>query len=100
MTSAERFFQEGKEGGGVWRFLALGLGTAIILGIFINSIAPGPVLKPDDISDKDWQEIRSNSMIKYLITDKEAVQEFVDTAVRLCFVRSSGGVYPLDLGHI
>ena len=69
-------------------------------GIFINSIAPGPMLKPPDISDKEWQEIRDSSMIKYPITDDEAVREFVDTVVRLCFVRSSGSTYPLDLGHL
>ena len=68
-------------------------------GIFINSIAPGPILKPDEISQGQWQKILAGSMIKYPITDREAVQEFVDTAVRLCFVRSSGGVYPLDFGH-
>ena len=69
-------------------------------GIFINSIAPGPVLKPSDLSGKEWQEIRSESIIKYPITDEEAVREFVDTVLRLCFVRSSGGIYPLDLGHL
>jgi 3-oxoacyl-[acyl-carrier protein] reductase len=69
-------------------------------GIFINSIAPGPILKPPDISEKDWQEIRDSSMIKYPINDEEAVREFVETAVRLCLVRSSGGIYPLDLGHL
>ena len=69
-------------------------------GIFINSIAPGPILKPDDISDSEWQGIRSGSMIKHPITDQEAVQEFVDTAIRLCFVRSSGSVSPLDLGYL
>lgn len=78
------------------RALAVELGPK---GIFVNSIAPGPILKPDDITQKEWQKIRANSVIKYPITDIEAVQEFVDTAVRLCFVRSSGGVYPLDLGH-
>lgn len=77
--------------------LAIELGPK---GIFINSIAPGPVLKPDEISDKEWHEIRSASIIKYPLTDEEAVQEFVDTVLRLCFVRSSGGVYPLDFGHL
>ena len=38
MAQVERFFQEGKEGGGIWRFLALGIGAAIVLGIFINSV--------------------------------------------------------------
>jgi hypothetical protein len=28
------------------------------------------------------------------------VQEFVATVVRLTSVRSSGGVYPVDLGHL
>ncbi|MEK7203673.1 MAG: SDR family oxidoreductase [Patescibacteria group bacterium] len=79
------------------RALAVELGPR---GIFINSIAPGPVLKPDDLSDKEWQEIRTSSIIKYPITDKEAVQEFVDTIIRLCFVRSSGSIYPFDLGHL
>ena len=91
------------------RALAMELGPK---GIFINSIAPGPILKPPDpvkspngnhgagISDKEWQEIRESSFIKYPITDEEAVREFVDTVVRLCSVRSSGGIYPLDLGHL
>ncbi len=78
------------------RALAVELGPR---GIFINSIAPGPVLKPDDITDKEWQEIRAGSIIKYPISDKEGVQEFVDTVIRFCFVRSSGGIYPLDFGH-
>jgi len=69
-------------------------------GIFINSIAPGPVLRPDDLSEKEWQDIRAESIVKYPLTDEEAVQEFVDTVLRLCFVRSSGGVYPLDFGHL
>ena len=39
-------------------------------------------------------------MIKYPINDEEAIQEFTDIVVRLCFVRSSGAIYPLDLGHL
>jgi 3-oxoacyl-[acyl-carrier protein] reductase len=69
-------------------------------GIFINAIAPGPILKPEDISSEAWQAIRATSSIKYPITDDEAVQEFVATVVRLTSVRSSGGVYPVDLGHL
>ena len=79
------------------RALAVELG---LKGIFINSIAPGPILKPDDIGEREWQGIRNSSMIKYPITNEEAVREFVDTVVRLCSVRSSGGIYPLDLGHL
>ncbi len=79
------------------RALSLELGPK---GIFVNSIAPGPILKPDGISQAEWRKIRSGSMIKYPITDQEAIREFVDTVIRLCFVRSSGGVYPLDFGHL
>jgi len=79
------------------RTLAVELGPK---GIFINSIAPGPILKPDDISQKEWQALRRSSTIKYPITDEEAIREYIDTVIRLCFVRSSGGVYPLDLGHL
>ena len=79
------------------RALAVELGPK---GIFINSIAPGPILKPDEINQKEWQAIRRASIIKYPITDQEAVKEYVDTVIRLSFVRSSGSVYPLDLGHL
>lgn len=79
------------------RALAVELGPK---GIFINAIAPGPILRPDDISQKDWQKIRDGSVIKYKISDDEAVDEFVQTVIRLCSVRSSGTTYPLDLGHM
>jgi 3-oxoacyl-[acyl-carrier protein] reductase len=69
-------------------------------GIFINAIAPGPILKPEDITSEAWQAIRATSSIKYPMTDEEAVEEFVATVVRLLSVRSSGGVYPVDLGHL
>ncbi|MBI2099702.1 SDR family oxidoreductase [Candidatus Uhrbacteria bacterium] len=78
------------------RGLAVELGPR---GIFVNAVAPGPILKPDDISDKEWAQIRAGSMIGYPITDEEAVLEFIDTVIRLCFVRSSGATYPLELGH-
>jgi 3-oxoacyl-[acyl-carrier protein] reductase len=69
-------------------------------GIFINAIAPGPILKPDDITHEAWQAIRATSSINYPITDEEAVEEFVATVIRLLSVRSSGGVYAVDLGHL
>lgn len=69
-------------------------------GIYINSIAPGPVLRPDDISEEEWRIIRSESVIKYSLSDDEAVKEFVDTVLRLLEVRSTGSVYPLDFGHL
>lgn len=79
------------------RALAVELGPK---GIYINSIAPGPVLRPEDISESDWQAIRSESIIKYPLTDEEAVEDFVETVLRLCAVRSSGSIYPLDFGHL
>src|SRR5262245_14318834 len=69
-------------------------------GIFINSIAPGPILKPDHLSNDAWQEIRNASAIHYPMTDEEAVEEFAQTVLRLSSVRSSGGIYPVDLGHL
>jgi NAD(P)-dependent dehydrogenase (short-subunit alcohol dehydrogenase family) len=76
--------------------LAVELGSK---GIIINSIAPGPILRPPDISVSEWKRIRSESIIKYPISDREAVEEFVQTVIRLAKIRSSGCVYPLDLGH-
>ncbi len=69
-------------------------------GIFINSIAPGPVLKPDYLSEKEWKKIRANSMIKFPITDEEAVEEFAKLVLYLSTARSTGAVYPLDFGHL
>lgn len=83
--------------GALTRAAAAELGSK---GIFVNSIAPGPVLKPDDISEDEWQAIRNESIVKYPLTDKEAVQEFVDTVIRLCSARSTGSIYPLDFGQL
>jgi len=79
------------------RALAAELGPR---GIFINTLAPGPILKPDDITSAAWEAIRATSSIKYPISDDEAVEEFVATVMRLLSVRSSGSVYPVDLGHL
>ncbi|MBI2003727.1 MAG: SDR family oxidoreductase [Parcubacteria group bacterium] len=79
------------------RALAVELGPK---GIFVNAIAPGPILKPNDVSEAEWREIRADSIVRHPISDEEAVQEFADSVVRLCFARSSGSVYPLDLGHL
>jgi len=79
------------------RALSVELGTK---GIYVNSIAPGPVLRPEDITEEAWQAIRDESAVKHPLSDEEAVKEFVDTVLRLCLVRSSGSVYPLDFGHL
>lgn len=69
-------------------------------GIFINSIAPGPVLKPDYLSEKQWGKIRKKSIINYPISDEEAVNEFAKLVLYLSTVMSTGAIYPLDFGHL
>ena len=69
-------------------------------GIFINSIAPGPILKSENLSNEEWKLIRKESMINYPINDKEAVEEFAKLVLYLTTVRSTGSIYPLDLGTL
>jgi 3-oxoacyl-[acyl-carrier protein] reductase len=69
-------------------------------GIFVNAIAPGPILRPDDLSKKEWQEIRNSSPLKYKIEDSEAVEQFAKLALYLSGVTmASGYIYPLDQGQ-
>ena len=79
------------------RALALELGPK---GIFINSIAPGPILKPKDMSDAEWLKIRKSSIINYQINDQETVEEFAKLVLYLSTTMSTGSVYPLDFGHL
>ena len=67
-------------------------------GIFINSIAPGPVLKSEGLGSDEWEKIRKESMIDYPITDEEAVREFAKLVLYLSTARSTGFIYPLDFG--
>ena len=69
-------------------------------GIFINSIAPGPILKTEGLDKKYWESIRKASTVKYHITDKEAVEEFAKLVLYLSTARSTGNVYSLELGNI
>lgn len=79
------------------RALAVELGSR---GIFINSIAPGPILKPENMSGKDWNKIRNESIINYPINDEQAVGEFAKLVLYLSTVRSTGSIYTLDFGHL
>lgn len=79
------------------RALAVELGNK---GIFINSIAPGPVLKTEGLADEYWKDIRKNSIVKYPITDKEAVEEFAKMVLYLSTARSTGNIYSLELGNL
>ena len=69
-------------------------------GVFINSIAPGPILKTEGLDDDYWKNIRKSSIVKYPISDMEAVDEFAKLALYLCTVRSTGNIYSLELGHL
>ena len=69
-------------------------------GIFVNSIAPGPILKSEGLSNEEWKIIRKESAINYPINDAEAVGEFAKLILYLTTVRSTGFIYPLDLGTL
>lgn len=69
-------------------------------GIFINSIAPGPVLKSEGLSKREWKRIRKESMINYQISDEETVVEFAKLVLYLSTARSTGFIYPLDFGTL
>jgi 3-oxoacyl-[acyl-carrier protein] reductase len=69
-------------------------------GIFINAIAPGPILRPKEIYNAAWQKNRNASALKYKITDNEAVYQFALLVTYLSLnTMSSGYVYPLDQGQ-
>jgi len=79
------------------RALAVELGEK---GIFVNSIAPGPVLKTEGLTDQYWTSIRKSSIVKYPLMDDEAVEEFAKLVLYLSTARSSGSIYSLDFGNL
>jgi 3-oxoacyl-[acyl-carrier protein] reductase/pteridine reductase len=69
-------------------------------GVFVNAVAPGPILPPDDFPREVWERIRDRSPVKYPMTDEEAVDQFALLVLYLCLTTmSSGHVYPLDQGQ-
>ncbi|MGB9605481.1 MAG: SDR family NAD(P)-dependent oxidoreductase [Bryobacteraceae bacterium] len=69
-------------------------------GIFVNAIAPGPVLRPEDFPTEKWQTIRAASPLAYGVSDEEAVAQFALLALYLCVTTTATGhVFPLDLGE-
>jgi NAD(P)-dependent dehydrogenase (short-subunit alcohol dehydrogenase family) len=79
------------------RQMALEFGSR---GIFVNALAPGPILPPPDFPADVWQRIRDRSPIKYPMTDQEAVEQFALLVLYLCLTTlSSGHLYPLDQGE-
>ena len=69
-------------------------------GIFVNALAPGPILPPEDFPADVWRRIRERSPVKFAVTDEEAVGQFALLVLYLCLTTmSSGHVYPLDQGQ-
>jgi NAD(P)-dependent dehydrogenase (short-subunit alcohol dehydrogenase family) len=69
-------------------------------GIFVNALAPGPILPPEDFPADVWRHIRERSPVKVPVTDEEAVEQFALLTLYLCLTTmSSGHVYPLDQGQ-
>ncbi len=69
-------------------------------GIFVNALAPGPILPPADFPRDVWKRIRERSPVKVSVTDEEAVEQFALLVLFLCLTTmSSGHLYPLDQGQ-
>ncbi|HWR51633.1 MAG TPA: SDR family oxidoreductase [Bryobacteraceae bacterium] len=82
---------------GMTRALALDYGER---GLFVNAIAPGPILPPEGYPPAAWQRIRERYPVKYPMTDEEAIEQFALLVLYLCTATmSSGHTYPLDQGQ-
>ncbi len=82
---------------GMTKAMALDYGER---GIFVNAIAPGPILPPEDFPRDRWERIRERSPVKFPVADKEAVDQFALLVLYLSLTTmSSGHIYPLDQGQ-
>ena len=69
-------------------------------GIFVNAIAPGPLLPPDGTPSREWRALRERSRLKYPMSDPEAVEQFALLVLYLSTVTlASGNTYLLDQGQ-
>jgi len=69
-------------------------------GIFVNALAPGPILAPEDYPPEKWARIRERSPLKYPMTDEEAVEQFALQVLQLSMTTmSTGHIYLLDQGQ-
>ncbi len=69
-------------------------------GIFVNALAPGPILPPEGFPADVWRRIRERSPVKVPVSDEEAAEQFALLTLYLCLTSmSSGHVYPLDQGQ-
>lgn len=68
-------------------------------GIFVNAIAPGQILRPEDYPEHKWAALRSASPIKYPLSDEEAVAQFALLVLYLSVTTTcTGHTFPLDTG--
>jgi NAD(P)-dependent dehydrogenase (short-subunit alcohol dehydrogenase family) len=69
-------------------------------GIFVNAIAPGAIMPPEDYSREAWDRLRESSPVEFAVTDEEAVEQFALLVLYLSVTTmSSGHIYPLDQGR-
>ncbi len=69
-------------------------------GLFVNALAPGPILPPEDFSPEKWARIRDRSPVKYPVTDEEAVEQYALLVLYLSMTSmSTGQIYALDQGQ-
>lgn len=79
------------------RALAVELGPK---GIFVNSIAPGPLVRPPHISPEEWKDIRDHSGVKFNVTDEMAMEQLALQVVQLASTTmTSSAEIPLDQGQ-
>lgn len=82
---------------GMTRAMALDYGDR---GIFVNAIAPGPIVPPEDFPPETWRRIRERFPVKYPMTDEEAMEQFALLVLYLCTATmTTGHTYPLDQGQ-
>ena len=69
-------------------------------GLFVNAIAPGPILPPPFTPREEWEGIRAESPVKFSVSDEEAVEQFSLLVLYLSIVTfTSGSTFSLDQGQ-
>ncbi|MCS7315096.1 MAG: SDR family NAD(P)-dependent oxidoreductase [Bryobacterales bacterium] len=69
-------------------------------GIFVNAIAPGPILRPEDFPEDKWRALRAASPVAWPLSDEEAVAQFALLVLYLAVTTTTTGhTFPLDVGE-
>ncbi len=69
-------------------------------GIFVNAVAPGPILRPEDFPEEKWEAIRRASPLAWPLDDEEAVAQFALLVLYLAVTTTATGhTFPLDVGE-